>query len=133
MQALHIYTLYQLAKVIRQEQDFTNTNEKIAKYLIALSILLGIAGCSPSFTYNNLGWLSGFWIDDYVDLNSEQADKFKHIVQTSRDWHRETQLPLYKRDLEHLKSLLDKNVSHDELKTHFLSCQTALANISDKT
>ncbi|MCC9660488.1 DUF6279 family lipoprotein [Pseudoalteromonas sp. MB41] len=97
--------------------------KKISKYLIALSILLGIAGCSPSFTYNNLGWLSGFWIDDYVDLNSDQADKFKHIVQTSRDWHRETQLPLYKRDLEHLKSLLDKNVSHDELKTHFLAAK----------
>ena len=99
------------------------TMKKLSKYLIVFSLLFTATGCSPSFTYNNLGWLSGFWIDDYVDLNSDQADKFEHIVKTSRDWHRETQLPLYKRDLENLKTMLDKQVDHNELKAHFVQAK----------
>ena len=106
--------------------------KKLSKYLIVFSLLFTVAGCSPSFTYNNLGWLSGFWIDDYVDLNSDQADKFKHIVKTSRDWHRETQLPLYKRDLESLKAMLDKQVDHNELKAHFVQAKQHWQTLVDK-
>ncbi len=106
--------------------------KKLSKYLIILSLLFSVAGCSPSFTYNNLGWLSGFWIDDYVDLNGDQADKFKHIVKTSRDWHRETQLPLYKSDLESLKSMLDKQVNHSELKAHFVQAKQHWQTLVDK-
>ena len=108
------------------------TMKKLSKYLIVFSLLFTVAGCSPSFTYNNLGWLSGFWIDDYVDLNSDQADKFKHIVKTSRDWHRETQLPLYKRDLESLKAMLDKQVDHNELKAHFVQAKHHWQTLVDK-
>ena len=106
--------------------------KKLSKYLIVFSLLFTVAGCSPSFTYNNLDWLSGFWIDDYVDLNSDQTDKFKHIVKTSRDWHRETQLPLYKRDLESLKSMLDKQVDHNELKAHFVQAKQHWQTLVDK-
>ena len=106
--------------------------KKLSKYLIVFSLLFTVAGCSPSFTYNNLGWLSGFWIDDYVDLNSDQADKFKHIVKTSRDRHRETQLPLYKRDLESLKAMLDKQVDHNELKAHFVQAKQHWQTLVDK-
>lgn len=106
--------------------------KKLSKYLIVFSLLFTVAGCSPSFTYNNLGWLSGFWIDDYVDLNSDQTDKFKHIVKTSRDWHRETQLPLYKRDLESLKAMLDKQVDHNELKAHFVQAKQHWQTLVDK-
>ncbi len=106
--------------------------KKLSKYLILFSLLFTVAGCSPSFTYNNLGWLSGFWIDDYVDLNSDQADKFEHIVKTSRDWHRETQLPLYKRDLESLKAMLDKQVDHNELKAHFVQAKQHWQTLVDK-
>ena len=108
------------------------TMKKLSKYLIVFSLLFTAAGCSPSFTYNNLGWLSGFWIDDYVDLNSDQTDKFKHIVKTSRDWHRETQLPLYKRDLESLKAMLDKQVDHNELKAHFVQAKQHWQTLVDK-
>lgn len=45
--------------------------KKIVKCLIILSLFLGVVGCFFSFIYNNLGWLLGFWIDDYVDLNNE--------------------------------------------------------------
>ncbi|NIZ07168.1 DUF6279 family lipoprotein [Pseudoalteromonas sp. HF66] len=106
--------------------------KKIAKCLITLSLLLAVAGCSPSFTYNNLGWLSGFWIDDYVDLNNEQAEKFEHIVKTSRDWHRETQLPLYKHDLESLKLMLETDVNHAQLKQHFSQAKQHWQTLVDK-
>ncbi len=106
--------------------------KKRLKPLIVLCVFLTLAGCSASFTYNNLGWLSGFWIDDYVDLNSEQADKFEHIVRTSRDWHRETQLPLYKRDLESLKAMLDTQINHSELKAHFVQVKQHWQTLVEK-
>jgi len=106
--------------------------KNLLKNLIILCLVMGTLGCSPSFTYNNLGWLSGFWIDDYVDLNSQQSDKFKQIVKTSRDWHRETQLPLYKKDLESLKSMLDVDVNQQQLKQHFLQAKQHWQTLVEK-
>tara|TARA_Y100000782_G_scaffold113675_1_gene147384 strand:- start:2296 stop:3141 length:846 start_codon:yes stop_codon:yes gene_type:complete len=106
--------------------------KNLLKNLIILCLVMGTLGCSPSFTYNNLGWLSGFWIDDYVDLNSEQSDKFKQIVKTSRDWHRETQLPLYKKDLESLKAMLDVDVNQQQLKKHFLQAKQHWQTLVEK-
>ena len=85
--------------------------------LLAFILLLG--GCSASFTYNNIGWLSGFWIDDYVDLDKQQTKTIKRLVKETRDWHRKTRLPLYKSDLVHLQQLLAQSPSQAELITHF--------------
>ncbi|MEZ7276146.1 DUF6279 family lipoprotein [Pseudoalteromonas sp. 68 DY56-GL68] len=104
----------------------------LLKYFVILCLVFATVGCSASFTYNNLGWLSGFWIDDYVDLNSQQSDKFKQIVKTSRDWHRETQLPLYKKDLESLKSMLDVDVNQQQLKQHFLQAKQHWQTLVEK-
>lgn len=86
---------------------------------ILLAILLLLGGCSASFTYNNIGWLSGFWIDDYVDLNKQQSKTVKALIKDTRDWHRETQLPLYKQDLIHFQTLLAGSPTEQALLTHF--------------
>lgn len=93
-----------------------NLNLKAGMVLV---LLLVLSGCSASFTYNNIGWLSGFWIDDYVDLNKQQGKVVKKLIKDTRDWHRKTQLPLYKADLIHLQTLLASSPTEHALITHF--------------
>jgi len=89
-------------------------NIKLSK-IIFITSLLFIASCSTSFAYNNLGWLSSFWIDDYVDLNKSQSTQLKVIINNTRDWHREVELPKYKADLLDLRQLLDKQADTAQL------------------
>lgn len=83
------------------------------------ALLIALSGCSASFTYNNIGWLSAFWIDDYVDLTKQQSKQAKALIKQSRDWHRKTQLPLYRQDLLSLQKLLINNPSKQALLSHF--------------
>ncbi|MBB1396334.1 DUF6279 family lipoprotein [Pseudoalteromonas sp. SG44-8] len=86
--------------------------------------LLALTGCSATFTYNNIGWLSAFWIDDYVDLSKQQSKQAKDLIKKSRDWHRKTQLPLYRQDLLALQKLLDEDPSEQALLTYFQGFKT---------
>lgn len=97
---------------------FKNSKLNIKKCVVA-SLLLVLSGCSASFTYNNIGWLSSFWIDDYVDLNKQQSKTVKALIKNTRDWHRATQLPLYKQDLVNLQQLLLNDPSKAVLISHF--------------
>ena len=82
-------------------------------------LLIALSGCSATFTYNNIGWLSAFWIDDYVDLTKQQSKQAKALIKQSRDWHRKTQLPLYRQDLLSLQELLINTPSEHALLAHF--------------
>ncbi|TMP42298.1 hypothetical protein CWB81_20650, partial [Pseudoalteromonas sp. S1688] len=81
-------------------------NIKISK-IIFINSLLFIASSSTSFSYNNNGCLSSYWIDDYFELNKRQSKQLKVIINNTRDWHREVDLPKYKADLLDLRQLLD--------------------------
>ena len=89
-------------------------NIKLSKLFFILSLLF-IASCSTSFAYNNLGWLSSFWVDDYVDLNKSQSKQLKAIINDTRDWHREVELPKYKADLLDLRLLLNNEADTAQL------------------
>ena len=89
-------------------------NIKLSKLVFILSLLF-IASCSTSFAYNNLGWLSSFWVDDYVDLNKSQSKQLKAIINDTRDWHREVELPKYKADLLDLRQLLNNEADTAQL------------------
>ncbi|MGO2365873.1 MAG: DUF6279 family lipoprotein [Pseudoalteromonas sp.] len=113
---------------------FKNSKLNIKKYVVG-SLLLLLSGCSASFTYNNVGWLSSFWIDDYVDLNKQQSKTVKAVIKKTRNWHRKTQLPLYKQDLINLQQLLLKGPEQGELITHFEQAkqhwQVLVAHVND--
>jgi uncharacterized membrane protein len=83
-----------------------------------VSSLLLLASCSTSFAYNNLPWLSSFWVDDYIDLNNSQAKQLKHIIQQTRNWHRQVELPKYRNDLLNLQTMLTTQLEIKELTEH---------------
>lgn len=95
-----------------------NNKLSLRNGLLVLFIVF-VSGCSASFTYNNIGWLSGFWIDDYVDLNKQQSQTVKLLIKDTRDWHRTSQLPLYKSDLIYLQNILSDSPSEQALIEHF--------------
>jgi hypothetical protein len=95
-----------------------NNKLNIRNALLILLIVF-VSGCSATFTYNNIGWLSGFWIDDYIDLDKQQSQIMKSLVKDTRDWHRESQLPLYKADLIHLEGLLTDSPTEQALIDNF--------------
>ena len=101
---------------------------KLLHITIALSVLL-LTSCSASFTYNNLTWLSSFWVDDYVDLNKQQNKQLKEIINTTQQWHRDTQLPAYKQDIENLKSLFNQNLNHAQLKEQVVFARAHWKNL----
>ncbi len=89
--------------------------KKLKQICLAVSMLF-LCSCSASFTYNNLSWLSSFWVDDYIDLNKTQNKQLKKIINTTQAWHRSTQLPAYKQDIQNIKALFNNRLSIEKLK-----------------
>ena len=89
--------------------------KKVINACFAISMVF-LCSCSASFTYNNLSWLSSFWVDDYIDLNKTQNKQLKQIINSTQAWHRSTQLPAYKQDIQNIKALFNTTLSIDQLK-----------------
>ncbi|TFW27454.1 DUF6279 family lipoprotein [Massilia horti] len=69
--------------------------ERVRILFLALLLAL-VAGCSTvRFTYNHGDTLLYWWLDAYVDLDSEQADWVKRDIDSLFQWHRKTQLRDY--------------------------------------
>ena len=80
--------------------------------LLALALL---AGCSANrFLYNRADTFVRWAVDDYVDLTSEQQQRFDDNLDVLLDWHRRAELPQY-RDFIFLSiAALDDGVTIDE-------------------
>lgn len=107
---------------------FKIINIKFTRALVVLSMLF-LCSCSASFTYNNLTWLSSFWVDDYIDLNKQQNKQLKSIITTTQQWHRSTQLPAYKQDITNLKSLFNQQLNYSQLKEQVVFARAHFTNL----
>lgn len=90
------------------------------RLLILLTALL-LSGCGAKFVYNNLAMISPWYVDDFVDLDREQAALYQSHLQDIHQWHRTHELPEYHRLLSELRDHLD-NTALDEafLSSHLL-------------
>ena len=88
-------------------------NIKNGLLVIFCSFLL--SACSLSFIYNNLDWLSNWYLDDYVTLNQEQQQIFDSTFDELHSWHRQTQLREYYLQLEVLKKQVNEGISKNEI------------------
>jgi hypothetical protein len=67
-----------------------------ARVLLLASLLTLLAGCSTvRFTYHHGDTLLYWWLDSYVDLDSDQATWVKQDIDRFFQWHRTTQLRDY--------------------------------------
>jgi hypothetical protein len=88
-----------------------------ARLLFLVALMVSLAACSTiRFTYNHGDTLLYWWLNAYIDLDSDQSDWVKKDIDNLFQWHRTTQLRDYAGLLSKMQRQLgDGNVTQDEL------------------
>ena len=91
------------------------------RLLCVITLMLALAACSSvRFAYNQGDTLLYWWLDAYVDLDSEQSGPVKEDIDQLINWHRKTQLKDYSQLLVNAqRQLATGNVSQADLKAHY--------------
>ncbi|HEU4376717.1 MAG TPA: DUF6279 family lipoprotein [Telluria sp.] len=86
--------------------------------LIALTVL--VAGCSSiRFTYNHGDTLMYWWLNNYLDLDSDQSGWVKKDIDNLFQWHRKTQLKDYTQLLANGQRQLAGNLTQADLMSDY--------------
>lgn len=87
------------------------------RHLFLVALMLVVAGCSSiKLTYNNGETLLYWWLDAYVDIDSDQKGWVKQDIDHLFQWHRKTQLKDYVQVLGNAqKQLQGNNVTQADL------------------
>lgn len=87
------------------------------RVLCLLLVMAAVAACSSvRFAYNQGDTLLYWWVDAYVDLDSEQGGMVKQDIDQLISWHRKTQLRDYSALLDRAQGKLSSNVTHADLR-----------------
>jgi len=88
--------------------------------LCLIAIALTVAACSSvRFAYNQGDTLLYWWLNAYIDLDSEQSGPVKEDIDQLLNWHRKTQLRDYTQLLGNAQRKLAGNVTQADLKANF--------------
>lgn len=79
---------------------------KKTKFSLVLLFSVMLSACSSSFVYNNLDWLLYWYVDDYIELTTEQKALLDERVDSWHAWHRSEELKTYQTQLNALRSQL---------------------------
>ena len=91
---------------------------RIKSILICLVLAVLVSGCSFRFIYNHLDWWTNWYLDDYITLNEQQQKIFDEEFERLHLWHRETQLPLYLKQLNDIKLLINSEMSPEQVSNN---------------
>lgn len=110
----------------------SNTQRSLGSRLCVLFLIALMAvttGCSSiRFTYNHGDTLLYWWLNAYLDLDSEQAGWVKKDIDNLFQWHRKTQLRDYTQILQGGQRQLAGNMSQADLMSdyHEIKARTEL-------
>jgi hypothetical protein len=92
-----------------------------ARMLFLVALMATLAACSTiRFTYNHGDTLMYWWLNAYLDLDSDQSDWVKKDIDNLFQWHRTTQLRDYAGLLTKMQRQLgDGNVTQEELLSDY--------------
>jgi DNA repair exonuclease SbcCD ATPase subunit len=79
------------------------------------SLALLVSACGVQFTYNRLDWVIPWYLDDYIELSDQQNTLFERRLASQLNWHRNTQLPEYSRQLRQLSVQVQDGLTLAEL------------------
>lgn len=77
------------------------------KVCLILICLLCLNACSTKIAYGFMGFVTKWYIGGYVTLDSKQKSLVTDTMNDFKDWHRQTQLPIYAKYLEGVASRLE--------------------------
>ncbi len=88
---------------------------------VLIGVLVVVAACSSvRFAYNQGDTVLYWWVNAYLDLDSEQSDLVKEDIDQLFNWHRKTQLKDYSQLLAKAKTdLATGKVTLADLKTTY--------------
>ncbi|MCE3602652.1 DUF6279 family lipoprotein [Massilia sp. P8910] len=100
-----------------------NTQEPLSqrfRVLCLVAIVAVLTACSGiKLAYNQGDTLLYWWLDAYVDLDSEQAPEVKQDIKELFKWHRQTQLKDYIHILTNAQRQLAGNLSKADLDADY--------------
>lgn len=85
---------------------------KVALLLLCLSM---ITACTTKLVYNNLDWLTYWYIDDYIELTDTQEALLDPVLANFLVWHRQSELPKYINFLTVIKKDLEGTITTQHL------------------
>jgi hypothetical protein len=103
-------------------KNFNTQDQLIQRFrvLCLLAVMVALAACSSiKFAYNQGDTLLYWFVDAYVDLDSEQAAPVKEDIGQLIKWHRKTQLRDYSQFLVKAQGQLAGNITHADLKADY--------------
>ena len=107
-----------------QKSNMPPSSSRSLRGLFLIMLMVVMAGCGALRTaYNHGDTLLYWWIDKYVDLNSDQKISVKEDIRDLFRWHRKTQLLDYveilkngQRQLAGNPTAADLNADYDDIK-----------------
>lgn len=90
------------------------------RVLCLIAVVLAVTACSSvRFAYNQGDTILYWWLNAYIDLDTEQSSFVKQDIDQLIDWHRKTQLKDYSQLLGNAQRQLAGNVTHADLKATY--------------
>ncbi len=86
--------------------------------LVAVAVVL-LTGCTVRFVYNQLDWLTVWYLNGFFSLEEPQEQQLRDIVARNLEWHRTTQLPRYAELCRRLDAELGTELGADYFRARF--------------
>jgi hypothetical protein len=112
-------------------KNFTTADTLVYRLrtLLLIVMMVAVAGCSSiRFTYNHGDTLLYWWMNNYLDLDSDQSGFVKKDIDNLFQWHRKTQLKDYTQLLANGQRQLAGNMTQADLLAdyHDIKARTEL-------
>lgn len=103
-----------------QKSNMTLPGRRTLYGLFLIVLMVVVAGCSSlRLAYNNGDTLLYWWLDGYVDLNSEQKSWVQEDIDRLFQWHRKTQLQDYVQILQTAQRQLAAGATQADLQNDY--------------
>lgn len=103
------------------------------RVIFALAALLFLSSCSSKFAYDNIDWWVYWYLDDYIELNSEQEAQFDDYLSNWLQWHKSSELARYKAQLEQIKQqVINNELDYTQITKHFDQAKAHWARVRNE-
>ena len=107
--------------------------KKLPKIILFLGLLFFIAGCSSAKLFYSYGDSIASWqLDSYFDLTNEQEEWVEERMRLHLEWHRNEELPRYRRFLLDIQKSAKDGLTMSELDEGFYRFGTKVDRIFER-
>ena len=94
-----------------------------AALLLTACSMMGLAYNNIRVLYSNAAPMLTWMVDDYVDVSGSQKDWVRERFERAMAWHRQSELPEYRRYLDTVVQRFDGNFTPGEVRQSFVEMQ----------